>query len=417
MARKVFVTSRPWQEAREEFLRTLRANGYLVELPAEEIDVTRALGRVTAAPVYAAISSPHYPAAAMDGIAVRAEATFTAGEGSPLELALGREAVTVDTGDPIPEGFDAVIMVEEVAFKDKGVAVIRRPAVPGQNIRPVGEDITAGELLVPAGHVLTPYDLGGMLSAGVLRVAVRPRPRVAILPTGTELVPPNPSPAPGQILESNGTMLAGQVTLWGGDPRVYPITPDDYRLLQERLLQAVAENDLVLINAGSSAGRDDYTAGLVAELGQVLTHGVATRPGKPVILGVVAGKPVIGVPGYPVSAALCAELFARPVIYYRQGLKPPRRERVRAVLGRKIYSPLGREEFVRVRLEKGGDRLVAFPTSRGAATIMALARADGIVVVPRLAEGFAAGQEVTVYLLRPLETLEGGTSSSQGQEE
>ncbi|PRR68693.1 molybdopterin-binding protein [Neomoorella humiferrea] len=405
MTRKVFLSNRPWQEAREEFLATLRAEGYLTELPVEEIEVTAALGRVTAAPVYAAVSSPHYPAAAMDGIAVRAEATFTAGEGNPLELALGHEAVTVDTGDPVPEGFDAVIMIEEVTFEDKGVAVIRRPAVPGQNIRPVGENIKAGELLVPAGHVLTPFDLGGLLSAGVTRVAVRPRPRVAILPTGTELVPPNPNPAPGQILESNGTMLAGLVTLWGGEPQVYPITPDDYRLLKERLLEAVAASDLVLINAGSSAGREDYTAGLVAEVGRVLTHGVATKPGKPVILGMVEGKPVIGVPGYPVSAALCAELFARPLIYYRQGLEPPRREQVRAVLGRKIYSPLGREEFIRVRLEKEGDRLVAHPTSRGAATIMALARADGIVVVPRLAEGFAAGQEVTVYLLRPLEDL------------
>ena len=400
MARKVFVNSRPWQEALKEFLDVFRENGYLAQLPVEEIDVTAAMGRVTAAPVHAAISSPHYPAAAMDGIAVLAEKTFAASEGAPRELALGSEAVVVDTGDPLPAGFDAVIMVEEVVFQNKSAAVIRRPAVPGQNVRPVGEDITAGELLVASGHVFTPYDLGGLLAAGVTRVAVRPRPRVAILPTGTEVVPPSANPAPGEVLESNGTMLAGLISQWGGAPRVYPITPDDYQLLQERLEQAVAESDLVLINAGSSAGREDYTARLVGEMGRVLTHGVATRPGKPVILGIVRNKPVIGVPGYSVSAALCAELFARPVIYYRQELEPPRRPRVEAVLGRKIYSPLGREEFVRVRLEKERDRLVAVPTSRGAGTIMALARATGIVVVPRLAEGFAAGQEVTVYLLR-----------------
>ncbi|GAF25372.1 molybdopterin biosynthesis enzyme [Moorella thermoacetica Y72] len=402
LARKVFVPSRPWQEALEEFLGALRSSGYLAGLPTEEIDVTQALGRVTAAPVYAAISSPHYPAAAMDGIAVRAETTFGASEQEPLELALDREAVVVDTGDPLPEGFDAVIMVEEVAFQDKTTAIIKRPAVPGQNVRPVGEDITAGEMLVPAGHSLTPYDLGGLLAAGVTRVTVRPRPRVAILPTGTEIVPPNPNPAPGEILESNGTMLAALVSQWGGVPEVYPITPDDYQLLKERLDRALEEKDLVLINAGSSAGRDDYTARLVEETGHLLTHGVATRPGKPVILGIVRDKPVIGVPGYPVSAALCAELFAKPVLYYRQGIKPPAREQVRAVLGRKIHSPLGREEFVRVRLEREGDRLVATPTSRGAGTIMALARADGIVVVPRLSEGFPAGQEVTVNLLRPL---------------
>ncbi|OIQ60008.1 molybdopterin molybdenumtransferase [Moorella thermoacetica] len=402
MARKVFVPSRPWQEALEEFLGALRSSGYLAGLPVEEIDVTQALGRVTAAPVYAAISTPHYPAAAMDGIAVRAEATFGASEHEPLELALGREAVVVDTGNPLPEGFDAIIMIEEVAFRDKTTAIIKRPVAPGQNVRPVGEDITAGEMLVPAGHSLTPYDLGGLLSAGVTRVTVRPRPRVAILPTGTEIVPPNPNPAPGEILESNGTMLAALVSQWGGVPEVYPITPDDYQLLKERLDRALEEKDLVLINAGSSAGREDYTARLVEEMGRLLTHGVATRPGKPVILGIVRDKPVIGVPGYPVSAALCAELFAKPVLYYRQGIKPPAREQVRAVLGRKIHSPLGREEFVRVRLEREGDRLVATPTSRGAGTIMALARADGIVVVPRLSEGFPAGQEVTVNLLRPL---------------
>lgn len=402
LARKVFVPGRPWQEALEEFLEALRSGGYLAGLPAEEIDVVQALERVTAAPVYAAISSPHYPAAAMDGIAVRAEATFGASEHEPLELALEREAVVVDTGDPLPEGFDAVIMVEEVAFRDKTTAIIKRPAVPGQNVRPVGEDIAAGEMLVPAGHSLTPYDLGGLLSAGVTRVAVRPRPRVAILPTGTEIVPPNPNPAPGEILESNGAMLAALVSQWGGAPEVYPITPDDYRLLKERLHRALEEKDLVLINAGSSAGREDYTASLVEEMGRLLTHGVATKPGKPVILGIVRDKPVIGVPGYPVSAALCAELFVKPVLYYRQGIKPPARQQVRAVLGRKIHSPLGREEFVRVRLEREGDRLVATPTSRGAGTIMALARADGIVVVPRLSEGFPAGQEVTVDLLRPL---------------
>ncbi|BCV22707.1 molybdopterin-binding protein [Moorella sp. Hama-1] len=402
MASKVFVPSRPWQEALEEFLGALRSSGYLTQLPEEEIEVTTALGRVTAAPVYAAISSPHYPAAAMDGLAVRAEATFGAGERQPRELALGREAVVVDTGDPLPEGTDAVIMIEEVTFQDKTTAIIRRPAVPGQNVRPVGEDITAGEMLVPAHHILSPYDLGGLLAAGVTRVKVRPRPGVAILPTGTELVPPNPNPEPGEILESNGTMLAALVSRWGGTPEVYPITPDDYRLLKERLDRALGEKDLVLINAGSSAGREDYTARLVEEMGRLLTHGVATKPGKPVILGIVRDKPVIGVPGYPVSAALCAELFVKPVLYYRQGSKPPAREQLRAILGRKIHSPLGREEFVRVRLEREGDRLIATPTSRGAATIMALARADGIVVVPRLSEGFPAGQEVTVYLLRPL---------------
>lgn len=406
MQREVVTSIRPWQEALEEFIGALRAGGYFEHKPQEEIEVTRALGRVTAAPVFAAIPSPHYLAAAMDGIAVRAAATFAASESHPLELVLDREAVVVDTGDPLPEGFDAVVMVEEIAFNNNESTVqIVKAAVPGQHVRPVGEDIAAGEELVPANHVLTPYDLGGILSAGVLRVAVHSRPRVAILPTGTEVVPPNPSPAPGEVLESNGTMLAGLVSQWGGAPAVYPITPDDYPLLQERLQQALSESDLVLINAGSSAGRDDYTARLVAEMGQLLTHGVATKPGKPVVLGVVKGKPVVGVPGYPVSAALCAELFIKPLIYYRQGLQLPQRQQVQAVLTRKIHSTLGREEFIRVRLQPVEDGFEAIPLTRGAGTIMALARADAVVVVPRLSEGYAAGQAVTAYLLRSREEV------------
>lgn len=402
MQRNIVVGARPWQEALQEFVEALRGSGYFEHQQQEEIEVTQALGRVTAAPVNAAISSPHYRAAAMDGIAVRAAATFAASENQPLELQLDREAVVVDTGDPLPESFDAVIMAEEIIVNNHSTVQIIKPAVPGQNVRPIGEDIAAGEQLAPANHVLTPYDLGGLLSAGVLQIPVYLRPRVTILPTGTELVSPNPNPAPGEILESNGTLLAGLVSQWGAVGEIGPITPDDYSLLQERLGQALDKSDLVLINAGSSAGREDYTARLVAERGQLLTHGVAIKPGKPVVLGIVGGKPVIGVPGYPVSSALCAELFVKPLIYYRQGIKSPPRQQLQAVLTRKVHSTLGREEFIRVRLQAEGDRLEAIPLTRGAGNIVTLARADGLLVVPRLSEGYDAGQEVTVRLLRSL---------------
>lgn len=406
---KVFVDNRPWQEALEEYLKVLRGVGALNPSPGEKVPTRAALGRVTAEAVYAVISSPHYAGSAMDGLAVLAENTFGASDSAPRRFRLGQEAVVVDTGDPLPEGFNAVIMIEEVNFPEEGWAEIQSPAVPWQHVRLPGEDITAGEMLLPVNHVLRPFDLGILLAAGITEVLVRSRPRVAILPTGSELVPPNPHPLPGQILESNSAMLAGLVQEWGGEPEVFPITPDEYELLKERLLEALSKADIVLINAGSSAGREDYTARLIAEWGQVLTHGVATRPGKPVILGIVQDKPVIGVPGYPVSAALCAEFFVRPLIFEKQGLAVPERPSVKAVLARKIPSSLGREEFVRLRLLRVGDRLMATPLGRGAGALTTLARADGILRVPRLSEGFAAGTEVEVALLKALRDIENTT--------
>lgn len=403
---RVFLDNRPWQEALEEYREVLRGAGALAPGQGEKQPTRTALGRVTAEPVYAVLSSPHYAGAAMDGVAVRAEDTFGASEEAPRRMRLGGEAVVVDTGDPLPPGFNAVIMLEELNFPEEGVVEIRSPAVPWQHVRQPGEDIVAGEMLLPANHVLRPLDLGLLLAAGVVEVSVYPRPRVAILPTGSELVDPNPHPLPGQILDSNSTMLAGMVQEWGGEPEVFPITPDDYDLLKTRLREALQRSDMVLVNAGSSAGREDYTARLVAELGQVLTHGVAIRPGKPVILGVVEGKPVIGVPGYPVSAALCAELFVRPLLYEKQGLPAPRRATSRAVLSRKIPSALGREDFVRLRLARVGDKLTAVPLGRGAGTLTTLARADGILRIPRGSEGFSAGAEVQVSLLKDLTDIE-----------
>lgn len=404
--RKVFLDNRPWEEAREEFLEALKNIGFLQPTPGEKIPTQEALGRVTAEAVYALLSSPHYIGAAMDGIAVRVENTWGASEGSPKRLALGKEAWVVDTGDPLPEGCNAVIMLENLTFLDENTVEIYAPAIPWQHVRLPGEDILAGEMLAPANHPLTAFDLATFLSAGVTEVKVHKKPRVAILPTGSELVPATSTPQPGQILETNSVMLASLIWQWGGEPQVLPITPDDYGLLRERLKLALSQADIVVINAGSSAGREDYTARLVAELGRVFTHGVATKPGKPVILGLVEGKPVLGVPGYPVSAALCAELFLRPLVYIKQGLKPPEPPQVRAVLGRKVPSSLGREEFIRVRLAQMGEKLVATPLGRGAGNISSLARADGILRIPRLSEGYPAGAEVKVVLLKALEEIQ-----------
>ncbi len=403
--RDVYLSDRPLEEASRGYMDMIGAAGALKPGRPERVPVGEAAGRVTAAPVFAANSSPHYHASAMDGIAVRSADTFGASEKTPKRLRLGENAVMVDTGDPLPEGCDAVIMIEDVHMAGEGEFEIVSAAAPWQHVRVIGEDIVATEMIVPANHRIRPVDIGGMLAGGVSEVLVHPRPRVGLIPTGTELVPPGSSLKPGDVVEYNTSMFASLVEEWGGLPVRYGIVPDRYDLLKRQLEEAVEECDLVLVNAGSSAGREDYTAALIADLGTVHTHGVAIKPGKPVVLGMIRGKPVVGVPGYPVSAIIGMELFVRPVVYGKLGSAVPPRPRVEALASRKIVSSLGVEEFVRVKLGRVGEKVVATPISRGAGVIMSLIRADGILRVPRLSEGFSAGELISVELLRPLEEV------------
>lgn len=405
MKRDVYLADKPLEDALAEYMAHLAAVGALQPGPGETIAVEDAAGRVTAAPVYARTSSPHYHASAMDGVAVRAADTFGASDATPKRLSLGEHAAVVDTGDPLPEGCDAVIMIEDVHFLDEQTFEITAGAVPWQHVRVIGEDVVATEMIVPANHRLRPVDLGGILAGGVTQITVHPRPRVALLPTGTELVQPGAELKPGDIIEYNTRVLGALVAEWGGLPVRREITADDYGALKEALQNAVDEYDVVLINAGSSAGREDFTAHLIEELGRVLTHGVAIKPGKPVVLGEVKGKPVVGVPGYPVSAVLAADLFVKPVVYAKLGSVPPTPPQAEVVVSRKIVSPMGTEEFVRVKLGQVGDKIIATPISRGAGVIMSMVRADGMLRVPRLSEGFNAGQAVRVDLMRPLEEV------------
>ena len=403
--RKIYLSMKTLPDAREIWQRHTEA----LRTAVETIAVHEALGRITAEPVRAALSVPHYHGAAMDGIAVRARDTFGAGEVNPKRLILGESAFPVDTGDPLPPETDAVIMVEQIQPVTEREVEIRAAAFPWQHVRKVGEDMVAGELLLPQSHRLRPADLGALLAAGVARVPVRRRPRVWVQPTGTELLAADRavSARPGQIVEFNGTVLTALVSDCGGEARLREVIPDDYQSLLEMLRQAVrSDADLVLINAGSSAGSEDYTAGLIAELGQVLVHGVTMMPGKPVMLGLVEGKPVIGVPGYPVSAILAFEQFARPLLFSMQGMPTPAEPEATATLGRKLPSRLGLEEFVRVILGRVKDRLVAMPLQRGAGVITSLTRADGLLRIPQEQEGLDLGTAVRVRLLRSADQLD-----------
>jgi putative molybdopterin biosynthesis protein len=406
LGRKIYIDNVPLEEALARYLRCLREKGMLNPGQPELVPVMEGRGRVTAEPVYARLSVPHYNASAMDGVAVKAADTFGASETSPVRLKLGEQGVVVDTGDPLPEGFDAVIMIEDIQFLEAETFEIIQTAIPWQHVRTVGEDVVAGELILPANHRLRPYDLGALLAGGVMEVKVHPRPRVVFLPTGTEIVEPGQVLKPGDITEFNSQVLGGMAEEWGGQASRQPITPDDYEILKKAIREAVETADLLIINAGSSAGREDYTADLIAELGQVIVHGVAIRPGKPVILGIIQDKPVLGIPGYPVSAALTFELLARPIICRKLGQAEPVASKAAAYLTRKTPSPMGVEEFVRVKAGRVGERLVITPMARGAGVISSLVRADGILRIPRFSEGVQANEMVEIDLLRDQAEIE-----------
>jgi putative molybdopterin biosynthesis protein len=416
----------PLAEALARWQQALAAAGLDRPLPGEPVDLDHAAGRVTAEAVWARISSPHYHASAMDGYAVRAEDTRGATETHPIYLPVGLSAFYVDTGDPLPLGTNAVIMIEEVQVSEwesgtenrepdasqspiavhRSAIEILAPVAPWQHIRPMGEDMVASELILPANHRLRPQDIGAAAGSGHAWLTVRRRPKVAIQPTGTELVEPGATLRPGDIVEYNSLVLSAMIREWGGLPARLPPLADDYAAIRDRVLEAARDHDLVIVNAGSSAGSEDFTARVVAELGQLLVHGIAIRPGHPVILGVIelpdGGRmvPVAGLPGYPVSAAMTCELVIQPLMARWLGQAPEERPLVTASLTRKVVSPMGDEEFLRVTLGQVGPRIVATPLPSGSGVLMSLVRADGVVRIPRGEEGFEAGARVTVSLLR-----------------
>lgn len=426
MKSDIYLHDIPLEEAWSVFIQALKEVHLWSPLESEIIPLENALGRVTAQPIWAKTSSPHYHAAAMDGYALRAADTDGASDRSPIDLEIGPKAEYLDTGDPLPSWADAVIPIENIDLVDRDSTESIRlmvPLAPWTNVRPMGEDIVATELVLASGQELRPVDLGAIAGSGYDHVRVWRKPRVAILPTGSELKPAGVHTEPGQITEYNSLMLAAQVEAWGGVPTRLLIIPDVFDRIREAVINAAKHHDLILINAGSSAGSEDYTARVVSSLGKLLVHGVAVRPGHPVILGMLlaanmrieldeshrsdssgppikSSVPVIGVPGYPVSAALTGEIFVEPLIARwlgRERLEPPA---ITATMSRKVHSSPGDDEYLRVTVGRVGERLIAAPLSRGAGVISSLVRADGIVVIPAGVQGIQSGQKVAVNLYR-----------------
>lgn len=401
--RNLYLNNTPIEEALEKYLAALG------DLPrtAETVPVPESLGRVTSEAVYAIYNSPLYHAAAMDGIAVNAASTASAGEATPLQLKRDVDFKVVDTGDPIRDPYDAVIMAEDVLETGEDTVTILAPAVAWQHVRPIGEDIVAGEMILTGNHPLRPIDLGALLAGGITEVKVWKKPTVAIFPTGTEIIEPGTAPKEGDIIESNSRMFEAMVTEYGGIAHRNAPLPDDYNLLRDSINAAIDTHDMVIVNAGSSAGTEDFTVHILRELGEVIIHGVAIKPGKPVILAVVRGKPVIGLPGYPVSAYLDFETFVRPVLSRMTALTAAAAETYSATLSRRLVSSLKHREYVRIKAGRVRGKLVASPLARGAGAAMSLVRSDGFCVIEQNSEGVEAGEEVQVTLTRPMEEING----------
>jgi putative molybdopterin biosynthesis protein len=406
MKRNIYLKKKTLEEA-----KTISSEiTELIHLESETISVVHSLDRVIAEPVFAKISSPPFHCAAMDGIAVKAETTYGATEESPKSLLVNKEAFFVNTGNPILQGMDAVIMIEDVHLIDSERVEIREAAYPWQHVRAIGEDIIATEMVFPENHKITPYDLGALLASGYQEVRVWKKPRVLIIPTGSELLEPEqidftkPNFTSG-IIESNSYVLSGLIIEDGGNPIRHPVVEDNPEKIREALLSNYKAVDLILVIAGSSAGSEDYTHSIIEESGEVLGHGISMMPGKPTLIGRFKDRPVVGIPGYPVSAIIAYEELVRPILYQSLHLLKPERRKIKAFPTRKIPSKLGTEEFLRVKVGKVGEKFFATPLPRGSGIITSLTQADGIIQIPALSEGLNENEEIEVELLKPVEEI------------
>jgi len=406
--RNVYLKMKTLAEARSILETAFPGFG---QTETETVPPPEAVGRVLAEPVFAGISAPNFHAAAMDGVAVKAERTFGASEARPKELIVDKDVFYLNTGHVMPEGTDAVIMVEHLNVIDAERVSIEAPVFPWQHVRKMGEDIVATELLFPRNHLVTPPCVGALIGGGIFSVPVRKRPKVMVMPTGSELedwrtLKPE-ALKPGRVLDSNSYVLGKMTEECGGEYVRHEVLVDDPEAITRAVQTAVdGDFDIILTVGGSSAGSEDFTKEVIGSIGEILVHGVTIMPGKPVLIGKVAGKPVIGMPGYPVSMIVAFEQFVRPLIYGLLGRPAPEREKIPVETTRKVPSKLGVEEFLRVKLGRVGDRVVATPLPRGAGSITTFTEADGIIRVPNHVEGLQEHETVEAELLSSLPAIQ-----------
>lgn len=393
--RNLYLKTVSVEEAYDKYFNALKENNILNN-EIEEVKTVEALSRITSEAIYAKCNSPLFNAAAMDGICVECKKTKNASEENPLILKLGVDYKIVDTGDAIKPPFDAVIMAEDVIEIDEETIKIISPASGWENIRPIGEDIVIGEMILESNHEIKPIDIGALIAGGISKIKCYKKLNVGIIPTGDEIIDMKDDPKEGDIIDSNSYMIKALVEETGNKGIRYNIVKDDYEKIKAKLKESISENDVTIINAGSSAGTEDYTVHILREIGEVIVHGVSMKPGKPVILAIVDGKPVIGLPGYPLSAYLAFSLFVKPILTRKKDIN----EEIDAVSSKRLVSSLKHREYVRVKVGKIENKYIAAPLNRGAASQMSMVRADGIMIIPQNSEGVEAGELTKVRLLK-----------------
>jgi len=426
LKRNIYLNKLSLKEAHDKFNKVLYKNKLNLPIEGELIFAVDSLTRVTAEPVFAKISSPYFQSAAMDGIVVKAEITFGASESTPVKLKKNLDFYYINTGNIIPQGFNAVIKIEDINIvnkvisqnenqkrsflkkADRGISEeieIYSAAFPGQHIRNIGEDIVANQLILSVNHKIRPVDIGGLLAGGIDKLLVRKKPRIGIIPTGDELIEPGEKIFPGKIIEYNSKVIKNMISEWGGEASIFNIVRDIPNDLISILKKVIQQSDIVVVLAGSSAGSKDFTSKIIKSLGEILVHGVTIMPGKPTILGIIDKIPVIGLPGYPVSMFISAEQFLKPLIFKKLGLQLKNREMIKAAMAQKVVSRLGNEEFLRVRLGEIDEKIMAFPLPRGAGIINSLIEADAFIRIPSLKEGLDYQEEVNAELMHNLTNI------------
>lgn len=393
--RNLYLKTVSVEEAYDKYYAALKENN-LLDKKVEEVKTVDALSRVTSEAIYAKCNSPLFNASAMDGICVDSKKTKNASEENPVILKLGVDYKIVDTGDAIKPPFDAVIMAEDVIEVDDETIKIVTPVSGFEHIRPIGEDIVIGEMILESNHEIKPIDIGALIAGGISKIKCYKKMTVGIIPTGDEIIDMKDDPKEGDIIDSNSYMIKALVDESYGVGHRYNIVKDNYDEIKKKVLESIEENDVTIVNAGSSAGTEDYTVHILRELGEVIVHGVSMKPGKPVILAIVKGKPVIGLPGYPLSAYLAFDLFVKPLLSrYKES-----NEIIDAISAKRLISSLKYREYVRVKVGKVDGMYIASPLNRGAASQMSMVRADGIMIIPQNSEGIEASEISKVKLLK-----------------
>ena len=399
--RNLYLNTVSVEDAINKYYKVLNERKILKNL-SEEVLTTESLGRVTSEAIFAKCNSPLFNAAAMDGICVDSKITKHASEENPVILIKGKDFKIVDTGDAIKPPYDAVIMAEDVIEESDDRVKIVSPVSGWENVRPIGEDIVTGEMILESNHTIRPIDIGALLAGGILSIKCYKKLNVGIIPTGDEIIDANSNSKEGDIIDSNSYMIKSLVEDLGCIGHRYGIVEDDYEKIKNQLKESIDKNDVTIINAGSSAGTEDYTVHVLRELGEVIIHGVSMKPGKPVILAIVNNKMVIGLPGYPLSAYLAFDLFVKPMLSHHK----VNDEVIDAVVSKRLVSSLKHREYVRVRIGKVENKYIASPLNRGAASQMSMVRADGILIIPQNSEGIEAGEVAKVKLLKPITKLD-----------